>query len=111
MAWQGNRKGAAGTGSPTSTSRSGPHGRRPAPSGDGKEAIADATVVMQPATLRLIRSGKLAKGEVLAVARVAGIMAAKRTPEIIPLCHPLRSTLPPSTSPRAAAAACASRRE
>ncbi len=52
-------------------------------------AVAAATVQMQPATLRLIRSGKIAKGEVLAVARVAGIMAAKRTPEIIPLCHPL----------------------
>ena len=44
---------------------------------------------MQPQTLRLIRSGKIAKGEVLAVARVAGIMAAKRTAELIPLCHPL----------------------
>ena len=52
-------------------------------------AVAAATIRMQPATLRLIRSGKIAKGEVLAVARVAGIMAAKRTAEIIPLCHPL----------------------
>jgi cyclic pyranopterin phosphate synthase len=52
-------------------------------------AVASATLVMQPSTLRLIRSGNIAKGEVLAVARVAGIMAAKRTSEIIPLCHPL----------------------
>ena len=54
-----------------------------------REAVAEATIRMQPATLRLIRSGTIAKGEVLAVARVAGIMAAKRTSEIIPLCHPL----------------------
>jgi len=52
-------------------------------------AVASATVAMQPSTLKLIRAGKIAKGEVLAVARVAGIMAAKRTAEIIPLCHPL----------------------
>lgn len=52
-------------------------------------AVAAATVRMQPATLRLIRSGGIGKGEVLAVARIAGIMAAKRTSEIIPLCHPL----------------------
>ena len=44
---------------------------------------------MRPETLRLIRSGKIAKGDVLAVARLAGIMAAKRTAELIPLCHPL----------------------
>ena len=54
-----------------------------------REAVARGVVQMQPSTLRLIRSGKIAKGEVLAVARVAGIMAAKRTPELIPLCHPL----------------------
>ncbi len=52
-------------------------------------AIAAATVRMRPATLRLIRSGQIAKGEVLAVARLAGIMAAKRTADLIPLCHPL----------------------
>ena len=52
-------------------------------------AIAEATVRMKPATLALIRTGKVAKGEVLAVARVAGIMAAKRTSDLIPLCHPL----------------------
>jgi cyclic pyranopterin phosphate synthase len=44
---------------------------------------------MAPATLALIRHGKLAKGDVLEVARLAGIMAAKRTSELIPLCHPL----------------------
>jgi cyclic pyranopterin phosphate synthase len=54
-----------------------------------REACARGVVRMQPATLRLIRSGKIAKGEVLAVARVAGIMAAKRTAELIPMCHPL----------------------
>jgi cyclic pyranopterin phosphate synthase len=52
-------------------------------------AVASATLRMQPATLRRIRSGRIAKGEVLAVARVAGVMAAKRTAELIPLCHPL----------------------
>lgn len=52
-------------------------------------AVAGATLVMKPATLRRIRGGSIAKGEVLAVARVAGIMAAKRTHELIPLCHPL----------------------
>jgi cyclic pyranopterin phosphate synthase len=52
-------------------------------------AIAEATVRMQPATLRLIRGKRIAKGEVLAVARIAGVMAAKRTSDLIPLCHPL----------------------
>jgi cyclic pyranopterin phosphate synthase len=52
-------------------------------------AVAAATVCMQPSTLRLIQTGAIAKGEVLAVARVAGIMAAKRTADLIPLCHPL----------------------
>jgi len=52
-------------------------------------AIATATVRMRPATLRLIRSGLIAKGEVLAVARVAGVQGAKRTADLIPLCHPL----------------------
>jgi cyclic pyranopterin monophosphate synthase len=52
-------------------------------------AIAGATLHMQPATLRRIRSGAIAKGEVLAVARVAGIQGAKRTADLIPLCHPL----------------------
>jgi cyclic pyranopterin phosphate synthase len=52
-------------------------------------AIAHARVSMQASTLRLIRSRKAAKGDVLAVAQLAGIMAAKKTPELIPLCHPL----------------------
>jgi len=52
-------------------------------------AVAGATVVMRSATLRLIAEGALPKGDVLAVARLAGIMAAKRTAELIPLCHPL----------------------
>ena len=54
-----------------------------------REACARGVVRMQPATLRLIRRGRIAKGEVLAVARIAGIMAAKRTAELIPMCHPL----------------------
>ena len=52
-------------------------------------AIAGARVRMRPATLRLIATGKLPKGDVLAVARLAGIMAAKRTADLVPLCHPL----------------------
>ena len=52
-------------------------------------AVARASVVMQPATLKLIRDKKAAKGDVLAVAQLAGIMAAKKTPDLIPLCHPL----------------------
>jgi cyclic pyranopterin phosphate synthase len=52
-------------------------------------AVARGEVVMQPATLALIVEGKVPKGDVLAVARVAGIMGAKRTAELIPLCHPL----------------------
>jgi cyclic pyranopterin monophosphate synthase len=54
-----------------------------------REAVARGIVRMRPTTLRLIRAGRIAKGEVLAVARVAGIMAAKRTAELIPMCHPL----------------------
>ncbi len=54
-----------------------------------REAVAGCRVVMRPATLRMITEGALPKGDVLAVARLAGIMAAKRTAELIPLCHPL----------------------
>ncbi|MGL4554980.1 MAG: cyclic pyranopterin monophosphate synthase MoaC [Gemmataceae bacterium] len=57
-----------------------------------REARASAVVRMAPATLALIKDVKLAKGDVLAVARLAGIMAAKRTGELIPLCHPLPIT-------------------
>jgi cyclic pyranopterin phosphate synthase len=52
-------------------------------------ATAKASVVMKPATLALIRDKKAAKGDVLAVAQLAGIMAAKKTSDLIPLCHPL----------------------
>jgi cyclic pyranopterin phosphate synthase len=54
-----------------------------------REATARGFVAMQAATAALIGQGKAAKGDVLAVARLAGIMAAKRTSELIPLCHPL----------------------
>jgi len=57
-----------------------------------RTATARARVAMQPATLALIRSGGAKKGDVLGVARLAGIMAAKRTAELIPLCHPLPIT-------------------
>jgi cyclic pyranopterin phosphate synthase len=55
-------------------------------------AVAGASVLMREATLALIMGGGVAKGDVLAVARLAGIMAAKRTPDLIPLCHPLALT-------------------
>lgn len=54
-----------------------------------REAVARGFVVMKPETLLLIQSGGVPKGDVLATARLAGIMAAKRTAELIPLCHPL----------------------
>ena len=54
-----------------------------------RTAIAEGTVSMLPATLELILSGNAKKGDVLATARIAGIMAAKKTHELIPLCHPL----------------------
>jgi cyclic pyranopterin phosphate synthase len=57
-----------------------------------REAVARATLKMKPATLAAIRAGQLVKGDVLGVARTAGILAAKRTPDLIPLCHPLRIT-------------------
>ncbi|KFC68949.1 Molybdenum cofactor biosynthesis protein C [Bosea sp. LC85] len=52
-------------------------------------AVAEGFVVMQPATLAIVRDGDAKKGDVLGTARLAGIMAAKRTHELIPLCHPL----------------------
>lgn len=55
-------------------------------------AIATGSVVMKPATLRIVREGKAEKGDVLGVARVAGIMAAKNTSNLIPMCHPLAIT-------------------
>jgi len=54
-----------------------------------REATAKGRVVMKPETLALIRDGAAAKGDVLAAARLAGIMGAKRTSDLIPLCHPL----------------------
>ncbi len=53
---------------------------------------AQATVLMLPATLAKIQQGKIAKGDVLAVAQVAGVMGAKKTPDLIPMCHPLLIT-------------------
>ena len=55
-------------------------------------ATAGCRVLLAPATLELLAAGGLPKGDALAVARVAGIMAAKRTPDLIPLCHPLPIT-------------------
>ena len=55
-------------------------------------AIAEGVIEMQPKTLDLILAGEHKKGDVLGIARVAGIMAAKRTAELIPLCHPLMLT-------------------
>lgn len=55
-------------------------------------AVAEGAVVMAPETLQAILSGNAKKGDVIAVARLAGIMAAKRTHELIPLCHPLALT-------------------
>jgi cyclic pyranopterin phosphate synthase len=55
-------------------------------------AVAEGYVAMRAETLALIRAGDMKKGDVLGAARIAGIMAAKRTPELIPLCHPLALT-------------------
>jgi cyclic pyranopterin phosphate synthase len=57
-----------------------------------REAIAEGEIRLQSSTLNLIEQNKVAKGNVLATARLAGIMAAKRTGELIPLCHPLPIT-------------------
>jgi cyclic pyranopterin phosphate synthase len=57
-----------------------------------REALAAGRVVMKPATLDIVRKGDAKKGDVLGAARIAGIMAAKRTHELIPLCHPLSIT-------------------
>lgn len=54
-----------------------------------REAVATGRIAMSPAALAAIRDGAAAKGDVLAAARIAGIMAAKKTAELIPLCHPL----------------------
>ncbi len=57
-----------------------------------RTATATGSVLMRPETLELVRTGTAAKGDVLGVARLAGIMAAKRTADLIPLCHPLGLT-------------------
>ena len=59
---------------------------------NASEAVARAVLHMKPRTLSAIRAGQVAKGDVLGVARTAGIMAAKKTADLIPLCHPLRIT-------------------
>ena len=58
-----------------------------------RTAIAEGSVIMQAATLRMIVEGNAKKGDVLGTARIAGIMAAKKTHELIPLCHPLLLTV------------------
>lgn len=57
-----------------------------------REAVARGEVVMHPQTLSLIKAGNMAKGDVLGVARIAGIMAAKETPRLIPMAHPIAIT-------------------
>jgi len=57
-----------------------------------REAVAQIVLRMKRSTLAAIKAGQVAKGDVLGVARIAGILAAKRTPDLIPLCHPLRIT-------------------
>src|SRR5205814_7684568 len=57
-----------------------------------REAVARGRVRMAPVTVRMIETNQVAKGSVLEVAKIAGIMAAKQTPQIIPLCHPLPMT-------------------
>jgi cyclic pyranopterin phosphate synthase len=55
-----------------------------------RKAVASAQVLMQPATAKLVAKGEMSKGDVLAIARIAGIQGIKRTSDLIPLCHPLR---------------------
>ena len=55
-----------------------------------RRAVAEAFVHMEPRTLELVTSGQIEKGDALAVARIAGIQGAKRTSDLIPLCHPIR---------------------
>lgn len=57
-----------------------------------RRAVAEGRILMQPETLALIREGGHRKGDVLGVARIAGIMAAKKTADLVPLCHPLALT-------------------
>ncbi len=57
-----------------------------------RKAVATGTVSMKPSTFRMIKNRKVKKGNVLETARIAGIMAAKKTPDLIPMCHPLNLT-------------------
>jgi len=57
-----------------------------------REGVAEGRIYMQPETLKKIMEGNHKKGDVLGIARVAGIMAAKKTPDLIPLCHPIAIT-------------------
>lgn len=57
-----------------------------------REAVASGAVYMKPETFRMVMNAEMAKGDVLGVAKIAGIMAAKKTGELIPLCHPLEIT-------------------
>ncbi len=57
-----------------------------------RQAVAEGRIVMQPDTLKLIQAGDHKKGDVLGIARVAGIMGAKKTADLVPLCHPLALT-------------------
>jgi cyclic pyranopterin phosphate synthase len=57
-----------------------------------REATAKGTIKLKPATVELIREGKIAKGDPLCTAKIAGILAAKKTSELVPLCHPLPLT-------------------
>jgi len=57
-----------------------------------REAVAQATVRMKPETLARIKAGQIKKGDVLGVAQTAGVMGAKRTPDLIPMCHPITIT-------------------
>ncbi len=74
---------------PPRPARPGPHGRRHAQGPDAPAGHRPGQVFMQPETTSLVARGAITKGDVLAVARVAGIQAAKRAPDLIPLCHPL----------------------
>ena len=64
-------------------------------------AVAEGFIAMHPETLALIVEGKAAKGDVLACARVAGVMAAKQTSSLIPMCHPLNITKAKASAPTA----------
>ncbi len=57
-----------------------------------RKAVAEGRIIMDSTTLEMIRQGRHKKGDVLAIARIAGIMAAKRTAELVPLCHPIMLT-------------------